>query len=351
MGKKFFTSCFPKKTDNASVTTSKLNIYRDGWNSIASYPPTTKARGKPASIIALDELAFWCDYTPDEYKIYGEVVRPIITDEPNTKLFCATTPNGARGLAYELLPIDGHKTPYTLIWFGYTIRQDDIYLAEMEKLKQEYIDQGRYDEFRQEYLAEIVNKTNAYFDKEKEIDNVLDERRNMELRYTGEVDVGLDFGGSVKSRTVITVSRYNKERKLCERIYHKRYEVGKDSTLQADIVTLAVLFPNIRRWHIDSQGGGSAFYDWFDLRFGRNNIDQITFKGRKADMYRLFKIACYQNRIKSYYDPVLLDEFLNFTSDLKPAKHSTDDLLDSFVMSCIDWLEEKETQSFKVIIY
>lgn len=352
LGKKYFSSHFPKRSDNAKLNESQLNIYKNGWNSVRSFPPTMKARGKSASIVIMDELAFWYKYTSDEYEIYREVVRPVITDQPNVKCFIATTPNGSSGLSYDLMDIDNHKTVYKQIWFPYYYRKDKNYLDEIEKVREEYESNGWHNSFRQEYLAELVNKRDAYFHIENEIDKVFsDKSLNMLMSYYGDCDGAIDFGGSVISRTVITVSRFNKTNNKLERIYCKRYPVSQDSDLQNDVIDIAKRFPNIRKWHIDSQGGGSAFYAWFRNTFGSNKIDEVTFKGRKADMYRLFKTACFKNRVKSFYDTDLRKEFQDFTPALKPVKHSTDDMLDSFVMSVKDWLEEKETNSFMMIKY
>jgi len=352
LGKKYFTGHFPKKgKDNARINTTELAIFNGGWNKIMAFPPTPRARGRAASIVQLDELGFWSDYTPDEYKIYREVVRPIITDSPGTKIFAATTPNGPAGLAYDIFPIDNHKTVFTGMWFPFYYRKEKEYLDEIDIVREEYESTGDYDSFRQEFLAEWVSKGKSYFQKEKEIDKVFaDESLGIMSSFSGPCHAAIDFGGSVKSRTVITVSRVD-EKGHMYRIYHKRYPVGKDSTLKEDVMNIARKFSGIERWHIDSQGGGSAFYDWFRTTFGGYAVDEVTFRGRKADMYRLFKIACFKGRIKSYYDPELRDEFLGFTSDLKPSKHTTDDMLDSFVLSCIDWLEEKGKSSFRILRY
>jgi len=352
LGKKYFSSHFPKRSDNAKMNESQLNIFKNGWNVIRAFPPTMKARGKSASIIIMDELAFWYKYTPDEYEIYREVVRPVITDQPNVKCFIATTPNGSSGLSYDLMDIDGHETVYKQIWFPYYFRKDESYIQEIEKVRLEYEANGWANAFRQEYLAELVNKRDAYFDEENEIKKVFsDSTLKIYMSYFGECDAAIDFGGSVISRTVITVSRFNKNNGKLERLYCKRYAVGQDADLQSDILKVARDFPNINKWHIDSQGGGSAFYAWFRNVFGASRIDEVTFRGLKADMYRLFKVACFKNRVKSFYDPELRSEFRDFTPALKPSKNSTDDMLDSFVMSIKDWLEEKENTVYQIIKY
>ncbi len=361
LGEKYFSDRFPikgskktaKKRDNNEAL-DYLNI-NGTWSSIEVYPPTTRARGRPASIVLLDELAFWCDYTPDEEKIYSEVVRPIITDEPNTKIFIASTPNGEKGLFYKLADVDGHKTRYKLVWFSYKIREDKEYQDLILEYEEEYKDQGQYEAFRQEYLAEFVSSKGAYFDI-LEVDNVFKNDLQLQLRYSGECTCAIDFGGSQKSHTTITIARPVKGKDykgrdctIGERVYDKRYPIGQDSMLQTDVKDIRRRF-NITKWVLDSQGGGTMFYGWFKREMGGDKIEECSFKKEKVDMYRLFKIACFQDRVSSYIDNVLRSEFTAFTGDLKPSKGYTDDLLDGFVMAVKGWIGVTEEFGWKSIV-
>jgi len=351
LGSKYFTSKKPKKgKSKAKDTSQKTSLFNNGWNTIEVYPPTPKARGKGGSVMFLDELASWKDYTTDEYKIYNDVIRPIITDNTYTKIFCATTPDGKSGLAYDLFPVDGHKTVYEAIWFPFWIRDDENYLKSMYETFLEYQAQGREQSFRQEFMAEFISASSTYFSVENEVEKVFDDRLEMYPTYVGECEVGIDFGGSKTSHTVITVSTLNEEGKI-QRLWHHRYPVGEDMTLQQDIIDLYHRFPNITKFHIDSQGGGSSFYSWFTNTFGSGMIDLVVFRKEKVDLYKQFKIACFQNRVKSYYDPDLYKEMVEFRIDLKPPTNGTDDMLDSFMLSCKDWLVKKDTGEYFVIKY
>ena len=355
LGAHYFTSKFPKRGSNAKNNTQSFSIMRYGcWQTIRAYPPSPRARGKGASVIILDEVAFWYVNVPNPEKIYSQAVRPVITDNPeNSRIYASTTPDGRTGLAYELLPIDGHKSIFKLIWFPYYYRNEPAYLEELKNVEEEYTSQGRYNDFRQEYLAELIEQSESYFDAEKEVNLVFADELHYKFlpTYTQDCHFGLDFGGSKNSRTVITGVMYDKESDKIIRIFHKAYEVGKDSTLQEDIVNLCLRFPNIVKWHIDSQGAGSFFYGWFKSRFGSANVEEISFRAEKEVMYKLFKIACYKDRIKTYPDKDLFTEFLSFTRDLKPMKGYTDDRLDSFVMACKPFLEIEETTEYRVINY
>lgn len=350
--KKYFTKRMSKKTDTAPTNSSQISIHNNGWNTLRAYPPTTRARGKPASVIHLDELAFWSRYAePDEYTVYQEVIRPIITDNPKSRIYIATTPNGPEGLAYELMPIDGHKSVFELIWFPYWIRKDKEYTDSIEEMRDnEYKPQGRMDAFRQEYLAELVVKSDAYFTSD-EVENVFnDESMNIYDSSSLPCVASIDFGGPKNSHTVITISALDNKNTV-NRIYHKRYPVGKDATIKEDVLAISARFPGIQKWVVDSQGGGSSLYAWFNSRFGGYAYEEVNFRAEKAGMYRQFKIACHMDRIKSYYDEDLKKEMYSFTRDLKPSKGATDDMLDGFVMTARDWIRPEDKAQYTVLTY
>lgn len=357
-GDKYFSSRIPHKGMKGKKTNQNHMDYlsSDGkWCNIKTFPPTVKARGEAASIIQMDEVAAWDEYTNGDegtYEVYYEVVRPVITDEPNTKIFGLTTPEGPSGQSYELMDVDGHDTPFHLIWLPFMVRKELDYYRVMRQTFDEYSAQGRQDSFKQEFLALLISKGKTYFYQD-EIENVFN--TNIEMVYSSDdvLRFGIDFGGSKNSHTVITGVRAvsgvdidDNKTLVLERVYHKVYPVGQDSSLKKDIIDIQSRFPRIEKWYVDSQGGGSAFYDWFRHHVG-GSLEEVVFRKEKVDMYRLFKIGCYMDRVKSYNDRDLLDEFHSFTGDLKPSKGHTDDMLDSFVMACKDWLVDKKRIGFK----
>ena len=337
----FFSKGFPARTENARNNTEELSICKDrkkhGFSTLKSYPPTVRARGIPASVILLDEVASWYKYA-DENEIYYEVVRPIPSDSPDTKIFGATTPKGETGLSYQLMDIDGHKTTYELIWMPYYYRNDKDYINSILEIETEYREQGRLKQFRQEYLAELIGIDDLFFQSD-EIDNVFSkvDTLTMHNRYYTGVNIAVDFGGAKNSHTVITVSALDKETNEIYRLWHKRYPVAQDSEIKEDLVNICDRY-TLDKLYLDSQGGGSAFYAWARVKFS-GKLVEVCFKKDKQEMYRLAKIACFQNRIFSYYDREFRTEFLSFNTSLKPEKGATDDMLDSFFMSCYDWLQ------------
>lgn len=351
--KNFFTRKFPKRSDKAKNTNTMFNLRapNGNWCSLSAFSPTPKARGEGAGILLLDELAFWDDMVADAQTIYDEVVRPIVTDNPNTKVLIATTPNGATGLSYDLMPIDGHETMYDLIWLPYYYRDDTAYLKGMSQVEKEYRQKGNYKGFRQEYLAEILASSDAFF-QPIEVENVFSNPDVPLMRsYDGDCSAGLDFGGhgdKPKSRTVLTVSRIAENGDI-QRIWHKRYPLGEDSMLQEDIINMFDNFPGINKFHIDNQGGGSMFYSWVRKTFGYSILDEVSFRREKEIMYRQFQIASFRNQIHSYPDQELKGEMNGFSRKLKPrSKDGTDDLMDSWAMSIKDWINIEEKSPIQV---
>ena len=356
LGNNFFTSRLSSGRDKGANTTESLTVKNlknpKLWNSIEVYPPKDTVRGDGASVMILDELSSWYKYTPNVNEIYDEAVKPVITDNNYTKIFIATTPKGSSGVSYELMPVDGHKSVYKLIWFPYYVRTDPEYLKSMEIEKQDYINRNKWDAFRQEFLTELVSIDNAYFSQEH-IKNVFEKEAELLPLTSSDLPLhgAIDFGGKRKSRTVITLSYLDTETNQIYRVYDKRYAVGKDDTLQDDIKKIAQKFPNIKKWNLDDQGAGTAFYGWIKKQFGASCIDEVSFRRDKEALYTLFKIACFQNRLKTYHDDELRQEFLTFTNNLKPSgEDDTDDLLDSFMLSVKDWLSlAKKQQGFNNI--
>lgn len=341
-GEHYFTDRIPKKgmVNTPANNQQSLPIYSDGvWNTIKTFPPNNSARGKPASILIMDEVAIW-DYIGNGIpakEIYYEIINPMKLTAPNCRYWVTSTPKKPAGLFYDLCPIDGHNSDYKMLWLPYHIVDDETYQKNAEEDRKMYIANGEYDRFRQEYLAEFVDVGDSFFDEDTHTQKVFDDTLDMHKHFSNRVRAGLDFGGSKNSHTVITIVYYDEKTNECIRIYHKRYPVGKDSTLKEDVKDIAQRY-NIECWYIDSQGAGSSFYDWFNNEFGAKQVKEFVFAKDKRDMYNQFRIACYRGKIKSYIDKELMREFRAFTPDYKPMKGETDDLLDSFAMACFDWI-------------
>lgn len=344
--KSYFSKTLPRKNDGRIGTpkrnTSQTAFKSDsGWCVIQAFPPTNRARGKPASILILDEVSSWNEYTGDDKDVYYSIINPMKNTSPNCKIFPTSTPKRPAGLFYDLCPIDGRDTGYEMIWIPYFEVKDEFYRKNCEADKEQYIKDGEYDRFRQEYLAEFIAVGETFFLKDEHIDKVFNEDYDMIVKSNLHTFAGVDFGGSRNSHSVITVVYYDKDNDKIYRLYHLKYGIAKDSTLVEDILEINKRF-NVQKWFIDSQGAGSTTYANLEEKLGGNKLIEIVFAKSKRDMYNLFRIACFRNKIKSYRDINLEREFNAFTPDYKAMKGETDDMLDSFVLPCYYIINDNE---------
>ena len=348
--KNYFSKRLPKRND-PRIGTPKRNLNQtaflsdSGWCTILSFPPTDRARGKPASILILDEVAAWNSYCADEKDVYYSIINPMKNTSPNCKIFPTSTPKKPAGLFYDLCPINSKDTGFDLVWIPYYEVKDENYQKNCEADKQQYIKDGEYDRFRQEYLAEFIAVGETFFLKEEHLNKVFDLDYDMLQHSSEETYAGVDFGGSKNSHTVITIVKTTPDG-VIKRIFHHRYGISKDSTLVEDIVKYDKKF-NVCKWMIDSQGAGSSTYANLQDKLGIHKIIEISFAKSKRDMFNIFRIACFQGKIKSYADPILEREFNAFTPDYRAMKGETDDMLDSFAMPCFYLLNNDESDYYQ----
>lgn len=348
LGDEYFSGKIARKGDTKAPASnmSQLPLYNNGWNLIRSFPPTNRARGKPASVLIMDEVAIWDEIGGVDAKdVYYAIANPMKLTAPTCKYWVTSTPKKPVGLFYDLCPIDGHNSNYTMIWLPYYDIKDEVYQKNVEEDRKLYISNGEYDRFRQEYLAEFIDVGDSFFDENDHIEKVFDSSLDMYNTFPHKVTASLDFGGAKNSHTVINIVWYDEVKDIVYRIYHRRYPVGKDSTLKEDVLELSKFF-NIYEWVIDSQGAGSTFYSWFRDNFGSDKVTEFVFRADKRDMYNQLRIACYKGKIKSYVDKDLMREFRAYTPDYKPMKGETDDLLDALGMGVYKYILPRQDNNY-----
>ena len=67
---------------------------------LKTFPPNNSARGKPASILIMDEVAIW-DYIGNGIpakEIYYEIINPMKLTAPNCRYWVTSTPKKPAGL-------------------------------------------------------------------------------------------------------------------------------------------------------------------------------------------------------------------------------------------------------------
>ena len=85
----------------------------------------------------------------------------------------------------------------------------------------------------------------------------------MVEEYSQPCDMGVDFGGQVKSKTVITISTIDEYGQV-HRLYHKQYPVQEDLSLLDDIKLLRERF-SIERIIVDDCPAGDVWIRRMEL--------------------------------------------------------------------------------------
>jgi hypothetical protein len=243
-------------------------------------------------------------------------------------------------------PTDGKSEhPYNRYLFTVdAIKEEnpEQYATVMSKVNSMRID-GKKDEVERAYYCRFVKGEDSYFDP-SDVDSCFSDDYDPIVDSQEVVDIGLDFGGQVKSKTVITVSKVDKEGHV-RRLYHKAYEVGEDNNLLSDIEDVMRAFPNWQRIIPDEcPQGDYIIRQMIDKGW---NVHPMNFRTWKVKKYGAFRSMLKKGKIKSYKDEALLIEMkaLEFSNTSKQSnivapRGYNDDLIDSFVMSCFFFLEE-----------
>lgn len=354
-GKKFFTSLLDdKEANNTTTVTFKPHsknfgeLLLAGSNSgsvIKSYPPTDSVLGETFTIVIEDE-AGKSDKISDQF--HYEYVYPTGNSTNAVRVY-TSTPWVTSGFFYRLADPSNEYQDHPAERVMFSI--DAIKLENPEyynNVKEKVIDvmnrDGKTDEVQRAYYCRFVKGELAYFDNQRVAKmfrkdyGMLDGTKTM-------CDMGVDFGGESISRTVITISSYDEASRQITRLYHKVYPVGdKGITLIDDIAQLLKKF-NVQRiipddcpagWHLTEK---MVLNGW--------EVCPMNFRTDKVKKYGAFRAALNRNEIESYEDVELRTEMLalEFSQGAKNViiEHApgyTDDLIDSFVMSCYFFVQE-----------
>jgi len=333
--KKYFSN---KIDSSQSATNNKSTISFVGGNQIICLPPTDRVRGYTFSYVFVDEAAFI-----ENNDIFFDSIEPTVSNTDG--IICLTsTPNGESGFYYDIFdPYERMETnEYKRLWLNYKDLEDGTMKDNIEAKKVLYYQTGRDKHFEQEYEAKFTVQVSAFFDNE-DVDKMFKSALIKQSSEEGECDCAIDFG-MVNSHSVITISRLNKEGKI-ERIYHYRYTFGEDDKIMEDLAVLKERF-NIQRFIPDDCPQG--YHTIQKMEEKGWNVKPMNFKRDKVSKYTEFRSWLRKEKIKSYKDLVLdiemktlqEEETPRTTKIHKPAG-GTDDLIDSFVMSCYFFLENE----------
>lgn len=311
---------------------------------IKSFPPTPVVLGETFSIIIIDE-AGKTDRIDDVF--FDDYIYPT-GNALNAIRIYTSTPWVPSGFFYRMANPQDEFEDNGAVRVLYSIEaikleNPDYYDVVVKAINAMNRD-GKTDEVQRAYYCKFVKGEGSYFNPSKVADVFTSEYESVNS-FGGLCDMGVDFGGQVTSRTVITISALGEDG-IIRRLYHKVYEVGKDLSLLDDIEELLKRF-NVQRIIPDDCPAG----DFLIRRMKEKgwNVEPMNFRQEKVKKYGSFRSSMNRGEIKSYNDNDLKIEMLalEFNQGTKQSyiQHAvgyTDDLIDSFVMSTYFFIEEDE---------
>lgn len=354
-GKEFFSGLIDSKASNNAKTISFVRanpaIHGEfllaGSKSgtvVCSYPPTSVVLGETFSVVIVDE-AGRNEKITDEF-FYNDLYPT--GNKANALRIYTSTPWSPSGFFYRLVDPEGEfaEHPADRVLFtvdAISIEDPDYYKTVMKTVDSMNSD-GKTDEVQRGYYCRFVKSAANYFSPDKVRECFTDELVQVQ-EYDGLCDMGVDFGGQVKSRTVITISRMVEETGDVVRIYHKAYSVQEDLSLLEDIAELRKRF-NIQRIVVDDCPAGDVWIRRMELAGW--DIVRMNFRSEKVRKYGNFRAYVNNGRVHSYLDGDLLTEMLALENAARtkqsyisaPTGYS-DDLIDSFVMSAYHYVVEE----------
>ena len=310
---------------------------------IGSFPPTPSVLGETFTIGMIDEAAH--KDMPQEFIV--RELKP--TGNANGALWLsASTPWNANGWFYERMT-DETGEVQKFVFSIDAIKEEDLGRVQYEDAMKDIATLKRNGDFLSIniiYYCVFEQADTQYFNPHK-VEEMFDDELPMFEAFEEPCDMGVDFGGEVKSRTVITISYMNPETGQITRLYHKRYPVGPTLNLLDDMAELMTRF-NVQRIIPDFCPAGKAYINemvdkgWNVQPDGKG----MQYRSDKVTKYGAFRSKLNRGEIQSYPDEILLGEMKGLEqsetstqSRIVAARGATDDLIDSFLQSCYFFLD------------
>jgi hypothetical protein len=204
---------------------------------------------------------------------------------------------------------------------------------------------GKRDEVQRGYYCRFVKGESSYFDPEDVRRCFAQEDYAPFTSFNKPCDLGIDFGGQVTSKTVLTIS-YLDDTGTIRRIFVQSYPVGKDNELVNDVALIRQSF-NIQRIIVDDCPAGQTFIKQMEDKGWE--LYRMNFRSEKVKKYGAFRVALKRGYIRSFQDDVLKAEMYALEStpgarqsNIQHAPGYTDDFIDSFLMSTYFFIEDEE---------
>ena len=350
-GDKYFTSLVDNQQANNTTTItfkggekSQGLLLKDSKSGsvIKSYPPTSVVLGETFSVVIVDE-AGKTDRIDDVF--FDDYIYPT-GNALNAIRIYTSTPWTPSGFFYQMADPNDEFAEHDADRVLYTIDAIRLENPEYYESVKKSIDvmnkDGKTDEVQRAYYCRFVKGELSYFMPDK-VKEMFTSEYQMVESCRSECDMGIDYGGQVTSRTVVTISMMDSEGKI-KRLYRRAYDVGKDLTLINDVADLLTRF-NVQRIIPDDCPAGD-FLNRIMIEKGWN-VTPMNFRSDKVKKYGAFRSSLNKGLISSYKDSELEVEMValeqnegNRQSYIMHAPGYTDDLIDSFVMSCYYFVED-----------
>jgi len=320
-------------------------------SSIRSYPPTAKVLGSTASVIFVDEAGM---YERISDRFFYDYLYPV-GNSTNALRAYTSTPWEPIGFFYRMVdPDDVYHNNDDYLVIAFTIEAIKIenpkYYSTVMKTINGLLADGKRDEVSRAYYCRFVKGNSGFFDIEK-IPEVFDSDLFMLESFSGVCDLGIDVGGMTNSHTVVTISHYDEDSGVISRLYHRKYPVMDDLSLLPDVADLMKVF-NVQRVIIDYAPSSEHLVQKIERDYHWDLV-KMSFRKDKISKYNALRDRLHRGLVKSYVDEDLMKEFNGFIytrgstqSNIGHAPGYNDDMLDSFLISCFNFLDTDVSNEF-----
>ena len=355
LGTNFFTDSLVTRRDKSGkVRVNQISFKMEDGQicRINTMPPTNKAIGREGNIIG-DEVSKWKNNPKckDEFNFYDQLIA-IKKDKPHLKAIFLTTPEGDQDMFAKLIFDPEGEDPnnnYVKVWYPWQVRNDEQWQTEMKRTKADAIRKKRLPMFRQEYEASFETISDPYFDSQLLKDRQDDKYKKDYSQIP--CAMGIDWGGSAKSETVITITEWTtKPEDRPKTIYQKAYPVGEDLIyLEKDLAKLKTRYP--MKWVVPDNKGARWMIPRLEKMFGKSRVQPFNFTTEKQEGYDLLRDALTANKARIPAIKELNQQLAGLNDKLKPSNAKLkDDRADSYMLSWYPLLKHKQKE-FRVLRY
>lgn len=320
--------------------------------SIHTYAPTDSVLGETFSLGFIDEAGKVDDY------FYDDVFRQTMNASDGVKVF-TSTPWQASGFFYEMIKNRDSLDAAVYAFSVEALKSEDKESAkkQMKSVRNDIENmrsRGKTAQIKRQYYCEFVQGNQQFFDPDV-VDDMFARSMERSIHFDGPVDVGIDFGGKRSSHTVITASHYDEDADSIKRVWHKRYPIDEDRELMRDMRHVVDKF-DVQRIIPDDCPQGDRLIKQMKHDEGWN-VKPMNFTRDKVRKYSAFDDLLSMGRVYSYDDADLREEMKALEKEetrtrtkISAPRNYTDDLIDSFVMSCYFFLEQEDNAA-EVLYY